>query len=46
MVDRYLRLTDRLPLEAVEKLRQSQLKTFRRMPLSELPEGSLGVLLR
>jgi tetratricopeptide (TPR) repeat protein len=46
MVDRYLRLTERLPLEAAEKLRQSQLKTMRRMPLSELPEGSLGVLLR
>lgn len=46
MVDRYLRLTDRLPLEAVEKLRQSQLKTFRRMPPTELPDGSLGVLLR
>lgn len=46
MVDRYLRLTDRLPLEAAEKLRQSQLKVWRRMPLSELPQGSLGMLLR
>ena len=46
MVDRYLHLTDRLPLEAAEKLRQGQLKVWRRMPLEELPQGSLGMLLR
>ncbi|MBP0049860.1 response regulator [Marinobacterium sp. AK62] len=46
MVDRYLRLTDRLPLEPAEKLRQSQLKQYRQLPLEELPPGPLGSLLR
>lgn len=46
MVDRYLRLTDRVSLEAAEKLRQSQLKHYRKMPFDSLPDGTLGVLLR
>lgn len=46
MVDRYLRLTERLPLDTAETLRQHQLKNYRRQPLDELPAGSLGVLLR
>lgn len=46
MVDRYLRLTDRLPLDPAAKLRQTQLKQMRRQPLEQLPAGSLGSLLR
>lgn len=46
MVDRYLRLTDRLPLEPAEKLRQTQLLKYRKQPLDTLPPGSLGSLLR
>ncbi|GAA0791711.1 tetratricopeptide repeat protein [Marinobacterium sediminicola] len=46
MVDRYLRLTERLPLNTAETLRQSQLRIYRKQPLEELPGGSLGVLLR
>jgi len=46
MVDRYLRLTDRLPLDTAEQLRQTQLKQLRKQPLDKLPAGSLGSLLR
>lgn len=46
MVDRYLRLTERLPLDAAETLRKNQLQALRRQSLDELPAGSLGVLLR
>ncbi len=46
MVDRYLRLTERLPLGTAESLRQGQLKHYRQQPANELPAGSLGVLLR
>lgn len=46
MVDRYLRLTERLSLDPAAALRQSQLKRYRDQPLAALPEGSLGVLLR
>ncbi|PSL11790.1 tetratricopeptide repeat protein [Marinobacterium halophilum] len=46
MVDRYLRLTERLPLETAEQLRQHQLKSYRKVPITELPVGTLGVLLR
>ncbi len=46
MVDRYLRLTDRLPLEPAEKVRQHQLLQYRQQSLDTLPPGSLGSLLR
>ncbi|MBA4502764.1 response regulator [Marinobacterium sp. 3-1745] len=46
MVERYLHLTARLPLDTAESLRQSQLEAFLAQPVDSLPAGSLGVLLR
>ncbi|WP_328515956.1 tetratricopeptide repeat protein [Marinobacterium weihaiense] len=46
MVDRYLRLTERIPLDAAKRLRKNQLIEHRQTSLDELPAGSLGVLLR
>ncbi len=46
MVDRYLRLTERLQLGAAERTRLNQFKQLRGQPIEQLPAGSLGVLLR
>ncbi|MFC6669894.1 hypothetical protein [Marinobacterium aestuariivivens] len=46
MVDRYLRLTERLPLQEPALGRQRKLKQLRSQPLEALPEGCLGALLR
>jgi DNA-binding response OmpR family regulator len=46
MVDRYLRLTERLQLSAAERARLNQFKAYRKEPVEMLPEGSLGALLR
>jgi len=46
MVERYLKLSDRLSLEDVERDKQQQLRRFLRYDISLLPSGSLGNLLR
>ncbi|WP_286236868.1 response regulator [Neptuniibacter halophilus] len=46
MVERYLALASRLPLEDVEKDKQSQLKRYLGHDPALLPQGSLGNLLR
>lgn len=45
MMDRYLRLTSKLPLEEAEKARHEELTEYRQQPIEQLPEGPLGVLL-
>ncbi|WP_151702591.1 tetratricopeptide repeat protein [Nitrincola alkalilacustris] len=46
MVGRFLLLADRVPLSPAAKVRQAQLKKLIKLPVSELPAGSLGSLLR
>ncbi|SEG58877.1 response regulator [Marinobacterium lutimaris] len=46
MVDRYLRLTQQLPLDAAMQQRVDAFKELRQHPVEELPGGSLAVLLR
>jgi len=46
MVDRYLRLTQRMELGVEERQRQEKLKFLRETPISKLPKGSLAVLLQ
>lgn len=46
MVDRYLRLTERLPLSDGERARLSALKGYRVMPLEQWPAEGLGPLSR
>jgi len=46
MVDRYLRLTQRMQLSDEARQRQDRLKFLREAPIKELPKGALGVLLQ
>ncbi|WP_240656976.1 response regulator [Neptunomonas marina] len=46
MVSRYLKLTERMPLEPAERSKLLFLKQSLALPLEELPSGSLGALLR
>lgn len=46
MVDRYLRLTQRMQLESEARERQDRLKSLRESPISQMPKGALGVLLQ
>ncbi len=45
MVDRYLKLTERMQLPADAEKRRAQLEFYREEPADALPAGSLGVLL-
>jgi Tfp pilus assembly protein PilF len=46
MVDRYLRLAESLPLAGDMQARQLLLQRLRSLPMDQLPQGSLGALLR
>lgn len=46
MVGRYLRLAERLELDAAQRTRLKQFKELYGLPMEQLPAGSLGVLLR
>ena len=46
MVDRYLKLSTRLSLDGIELDKQHQLKRFLSYDVEQLPQGSLGNLLR
>ncbi|WP_235263755.1 tetratricopeptide repeat protein [Nitrincola sp. A-D6] len=46
MVKRFIKLSLRAQLSEMAKIRQHELFSYLKLPLDEIPKGSLGVLLR